>query len=57
VKKCEKKSFEQVAEELQVKKMIQRAKEKGIIKPHTEAFETNPVQAEKHKGNVNYFIN
>ena len=37
------------------KNLIQRAKAKNEIKPHTEAFEKFPVQEEKHKGKKEYF--
>lgn len=38
-----------------VKKIINQAKSKGLIKPHTEAFINNPVKLESHKGDINYF--
>lgn len=42
---------------LDVKKLIERAKEKQLIKPHTEAFIKNPVELENHKGKISYFSN
>ena len=42
---------------LDVKNLIKRAKEKGLVKPHTEAFIKNPVELEAHKGKTSYFCN
>lgn len=42
---------------LNVKKLIKSAKEKGLVKPHTEAFTKNPVEKEAHKGKTSYFCN
>lgn len=42
---------------LDVKKLIKSAKEKGLVKPHTEAFTKNPVEKEVHKGKASYFYN
>lgn len=39
----------------EAKKKITQAKEKGLIKPHTEAFIKYPVKLESHKGSINYF--
>ena len=39
----------------EVKKMIKEAKTKGLIRPHTEAFDKNLVMLESHKGDINYF--
>lgn len=55
--KGEKKTFAQLAEKFNVKDMIKNAKAKGIIKPHTEAFEKVPAEKETHKGNADYFLN
>lgn len=53
--KEEKKTFSQVAKNLNVKNIIECARKKGIIKPHTEAFKEVPTNQEKHSGKVNYF--
>lgn len=42
---------------LSVKNLIKKAKEKGLVKPHTEAFEKHPVDLEVHKGKTSYFCN
>lgn len=40
-----------------IKEIVLKAKEKKIIKPHTLAYNDNPVNEEIHKGNINYFDN
>ena len=40
---------------LDVKKLIKIAKNKNLVKKHTEAFAKNPVELEKHQGKCNYF--
>lgn len=40
---------------LKVKELINKAKLRGDIKPHTEAFKSTPVKYEKHKGKKSYF--
>ncbi len=55
--KLEKKTFTSIANKFKVKNMIKDAKVKGIIKPHTEAFEKFPTKNETHKGNADYFLN
>ena len=42
---------------LSVKNLIMKAKEKGLVKPHTEAFKKHPVELEVHKGKTSYFCN
>ena len=42
---------------LNVKNLIKKAKEKGLVKPHTEAFDKHPVELEVHKGKTSYFCN
>lgn len=54
--KEEKKTFGQVIDKLKVKELIKSAKNKGMIKPHTEAFEKIPAKKEIHKGNGDYFL-
>ena len=51
------KSNKQTTEKFNVKKIINDAKSKKLIKPLSEAFDKNPVENEKHKGNANYFLN
>lgn len=41
--KEEKKTFAQVVDKLKVKDIIENAKAKGMIKPHTEAFIKAPA--------------
>lgn len=38
-----------------VKNLIKKAKDNGLVKSHTEAFKNNPVKLEKHQGKTNYF--
>lgn len=38
-----------------MKNLVQIAKDRKLVKPHTEAFLSNPVKLESHKGNANYF--
>ena len=53
----EQEKIEKVKKKLNVKKTIKNAKEKGLIKPLSDAFKNNPVENENHKGNANYFLN
>lgn len=55
LKMKDKKSFEEL--NLQFKKLVNKAKEKKLIKSHVEAFHDVPVNQEKHKGNKKYFFN
>ena len=36
-------------------KLILVAKEKNLVKPHTSAFKTFPVEEETHKGKTEYY--
>lgn len=36
--------------QMKVKELIRKSKEKGLIKPCTEAFKDVPVESEEHKG-------
>lgn len=38
-----------------VKSLIKKAKDNGLVKQHTEAFKDNPIKLEKHKGKADYF--
>lgn len=40
---------------LKVKKIVKKAKDDNLIKPHTEAFKNNSVKLESHHGDKNYF--
>jgi len=55
--KEEKKNFTQVANKFKVKEIIKKAKTKGIVRPHTEAFDKVSVNNEKHRSNADYFLN
>lgn len=36
-------------------KSLEFAKKNNLIKPHTKAFQENPVKEEQHRGNEKYF--
>ena len=48
-------AFEQAKKEM--KRLVEEAKSKGLIKPHTMAFKEFPVSQEAHKGKKGYFCN
>lgn len=37
------------------KELVNAAKKKGVIKPHTDAFKEFPVENEIHKGRKEFF--
>lgn len=39
-----------------MKRLVQIAKDRKLVKPHTEAFLNNSVKLESHKGKASYFI-
>lgn len=41
--------------QMKFKELIKKSKEKGLIKPHTEAYKDFPVENEEHKGNKTSF--
>lgn len=53
-----KKESGKISDELkqQAKMIVDLAKTKGLVKPHTAAFDKHPSEKEVHKGNEKYYL-